>query len=267
MVSEITGYLCAFFIGISLGTLGSGGSILTVPIMVYLMHISPVKATGYSLFVVGITSVIGWLQYVRKGLVHIKTAAIFAAPSLLSVFLTRRYIIPLVPDVIFSMHHFVLHKNLFILLLFATLMIVVAYHMIRKPDLTKIEKENIPAHFNYIFVIGFLTGILTGIVGVGGGFLIIPALVLFARIPIKMSVGTSLMVIAANALVGFAGELSSGSLIEWGFLFRFSLCSIGGIFIGFSVAKRIPAEKLKPAFGWFVLCMGIAIFLKEFFLT
>lgn len=252
-------------IGISLGTLGSGGSILTVPIMVYLMHLAPVQATGYSLFVVGLTSLIGWAQYLRKGLVHLKTAIIFAAPSLLSVFLTRRYLMPLIPDVIFYTVNFVLHKNLFIMLLFAVLMVIVAYNMIVKNKLSDEENIKAPAHFNYVFIIGFLTGILTGIVGIGGGFLIIPALVLFARIPIKMSVGTSLMVIAANAFVGFAGEVSSGAFIDWLFLFKFSAFSITGIFLGITISSRISSEKLKPAFGWFVLCMGIAILLKEFF--
>jgi uncharacterized protein len=252
-------------IGLSLGTLGSGGSILTVPIMVYLLHIEPVQATGYSLFVVGLTSLIGWAQYMRKGLVHLKTAFIFAAPSLLSVFLTRRYVVPLIPDVVLTLGAFELQKNLFVMLLFAVLMVVVAYNMIKQSKLADEELNKAPAHFNYVFIIGFFTGILTGIVGIGGGFLIIPALVFFARIPIKMSVGTSLLVIAANAFVGFAGELATGANINWPFLFKFSSFSITGIFIGISVSSKISSQKLKPVFGWFVFFMGIAILIKEFF--
>lgn len=250
-------------IGVSLGTLGSGGSILTVPIMVYLMNISPVTATGYSLFVVGLTSLVGWVNYTRKGLVHLKTALIFALPSLLSVFLTRKYLMPLIPDVIFSSGNFTLHKNLFIMLLFAVLMVVVAYKMIKTDNLKKEEEKIETQHYSLVMLIGFFTGILTGIVGIGGGFLIIPALVFFARIPIKMSVGTSLMIIAANSFIGFAGELATGTFIDWRFLFTFSAFSVFGIVIGIKISSHVPSSKLKPAFGWFVLAMGVAILLRE----
>ena len=249
-------------IGISLGTLGSGGSILTVPIMVYLLHISPVAATGYSLFVVGLTSLFGWATYMRKKLVHLKTALIFALPSLVSVFLTRRYLMPHIPDVIFSSGNFTLDKNLFIMLLFAVLMVVVAYNMIKNKNYREQENAATP-HYSYIIIIGFFTGILTGIVGIGGGFLIIPALVFFARIPIKMSVGTSLMIIAANSFIGFAGEISSGVFINWMFLLKFSAFSILGIAVGSKISSRLSSEELKRGFGWFVLVMGVAILVRE----
>ena len=250
-------------IGVSLGTLGSGGSILTVPIMVYLMHISPVTATGYSLFVVGLTSLFGWVNYTRKGLVHLKTALVFAVPSLVSVFFTRKYLMPLMPEVIFSSGNFVLGKNLFIMLLFAVLMVIVAYKMIKDDNLEREDDKKQVPHYSWVMVIGFFTGILTGIVGIGGGFLIIPALVFFARIPIKMSVGTSLMIIAANSFIGFAGEISTGALIDYSFLLRFSAFSIFGIAIGSKISSRIPSSKLKPVFGWFVLVMGLAILVRE----
>ncbi len=227
------------------------------------MHISPVTATGYSLFVVGLTSLFGWINYTRKGLVHLKTAVIFAVPSLVSVFLTRKYVMPLIPDVIFSSDSLTVNKNLFIMLLFAVLMVIVAYKMIKKDNLEKEEEKKDVPHYSWVMLIGFFTGILTGIVGIGGGFLIIPALVFFARIPIKMSVGTSLMIIAANSFIGFAGEISTGSLIDYNFLLRFSAFSILGILVGSKISARISSDGLKRAFGWFVLLMGVAILIRE----
>src|SRR5258706_14283580 len=143
----ILGYICAILVGVSLGVLGSGGSILTVPIMVYLLHVNPVDATGYSLFVVGASSAIGGIKYVRKNLVDVKTAFIFAVPSIVCVFLTRTFLMPAIPNPVFSSSSFVLSKELFILLLFAVLMIVVAFNMIRNgnykvPEETEIHSIN-----------------------------------------------------------------------------------------------------------------------------
>jgi len=148
MLIEIIGYGCALLVGISLGILGSGGSMLTVPIMVYLLSINPMEATGYSLFVVGITSAVGCAKYLRKKLVDVKMAIIFAAPSILSVFLTRKFLVPLIPNPVFTSPHFVLSKELFIIILFALLMIVVAYRMIRHADYA-VKEEKLGHPLNY----------------------------------------------------------------------------------------------------------------------
>lgn len=263
----ILGYICAILVGVSLGVLGSGGSILTVPIMVYLLNVNPVEATGYSLFVVGITSAIGCATYIRRKLVDIKTAAIFAAPSIVFVFLTRKYVMPAIPNPVIVTSSWVLSKELFIMLLFALLMIAVAYNMIRKSNYTEHEEKEFES-INYLWLVcvGAISGILTGILGVGGGFIIIPALVLLAGTSVRTSVGTSLLIIAFNSLVGFLGEIMERhEMINYKFLLTFAILSVAGIFIGFRAAlKRTPAQ-IKRTFGWFVLVMGVAIFIREIF--
>lgn len=252
-------------VGISLGVLGSGGSILTVPIMVYLFGVNVVDATGYSLFVVGTTSLIGAIKYINRKLVTLKTAAVFAIPSVISVFITRRFLMRAIPDPIINSQQFLLEKETLIMALFAMLMVIVGLNMIKK---STIENEHTHPSTSQsiagLILIGFATGILTGIVGVGGGFIIIPALVFFAGTPVKMSVGTSLIVIAANSFIGFGAEvLERNEAINWQFLITFSAFSIAGIYIGFGFANKISTVQLKKIFGWFVLVTGIVIFIKE----
>lgn len=260
----VLGYACSVIIGLTLGVLGSGGSILTVPVLVYLMQFSPIVATSYSLFIVGLTSLTGAMSYMKKGLVDYKTAVAFALPSFVSVYVVRRFLLVLIPDVVFRSGNFTLTKEIFIMVFFGVLMISAAFSMIRnKKYLDPADAET--GHFNYsrIFLWGFIVGAITGLVSVGGGFLIIPALVLFARVPIKMAVGTSLVIIAANAFIGFSGDLHNNQAMDWGFLFKFSVFSIIGIILGSNIARYIPAPRLKPLFGWFVLVMGCYVVIRE----
>ena len=259
----VLGYIGSILIGLTLGLLGSGGSILTVPVLVYLLHYSPVTATGYSLFIVGFTALVGATNYMRKRLVDYTTAMLFAVPSFISVYIVRRFFLPLVPEKIVEAGSFVLHKDLFIMLIFAVMMIAAGYSMVRNRLGDKNEKKT----FNYprIAQQGFIVGAITGLVSVGGGFLIIPSLVLFAKVPIRMAVGTSLIIIATNALVGFTGELHNNPNVDWYFLFYFCLFSVAGIIAGSTISHYIPSEKLKPLFGWFVLVMGGYIVVKELF--
>lgn len=268
MLIEIIGYACAMLVGISLGVLGSGGSILTVPIMVYLLHVNAVDATGYCLFVVGITSAIGCIPYIRKKLVDVRIAAIFAVPSIVSVFLTRKFLMPIIPNPVMVTSSFILSKELLIMLLFALVMIIVAYNMIRKADFKEQSEKDIQK-VNYIWLscIGLLSGIFTGILGVGGGFIIIPTLVLLAKIPIRMSVGTSLFIIAFNSLSGFTGEyMERHEIMDYSLLFLFAALSVAGIFIGFLLTLKLHPSQIKKIFGWFVLVMGFGILIKEIFL-
>jgi len=260
---DIAGYLASIFIGIALGLIGGGGSILTVPALVYLFSVDAVLATAYSLFIVGTTSVIGSFSYFKKGLVNIRTAVVFGIPSIIAVYLTRSYIVPAIPNEIFSLGDFTLTKSMLLMLLFAVLMIFASYSMIKK-DKTATEETPQKQQFNYLLILveGTLVGILTGLVGAGGGFLIIPALVILSKLPMKEAVGTSLVIIAAKSLIGFFGE-SGESLIDWIFLSKVTAFAIVGIFIGMALSKRVNGEKLKPAFGWFVLIMGIYIIIKE----
>jgi uncharacterized protein len=259
---EIIGYIASIAIGISLGLIGGGGSILTVPVLVYLFGLDAVMATGYSLFIVGLTSAVGSVDYYRKGLINVKTAVIFGIPSIAAVYATRAFIVPAIPDEVFTIGGFVVGKSLLLMLLFAVLMIAASYSMIRKD--TKKAEDTGEQKFNYPLILaeGGVVGVLTGLVGAGGGFLIIPALVVLSKLPMKMAVGTSLAIIAAKSLLGFSGELSSGN-IDWTFLLTISAFAIVGIFVGTALSKKIDGAKLKPAFGWFVLVMGIYIILKE----
>lgn len=262
---EFFGYIAAILIGISLGLIGSGGSILTVPVLVYLLNVDPVTATAYSLFIVGLTSLVGSASYMQKDLVSYKTAIVFSVPSFIAVFITRKFILPAIPDILFTIGDFLFTKDLFVMIFFAVLMILAAISMIKnnKPDISFNEQS-----FNYplIMVEGFIVGLLTGLVGAGGGFLIIPALVLLAKLPMKMAVGTSLLIIAAKSLIGFTGDLGIQREIDWVLLFLVSLLALSGIFAGSYLSKFISSQKLKPAFGWFVMLMGMYIIGKELFL-
>lgn len=264
---EIIGYICAIFIGVSLGLIGSGGSILTVPVLVYLFGIDAVSATAYSLFIVGFTAAIGSIGYFKKGLVNVKTALVFGLPSIVAVFVTRAYIVPAIPKEIMKVGDFVLTKNIMLMLLFAILMVAASYSMIKK-DKNKSQEQDEPQKFNYPVILaeGLIVGLITGLVGAGGGFLIIPALVLLSKLPMKEAVGTSLVIIAAKSLIGFFGENAETS-IDWQLLMLISVMATIGIFIGIFLSKKIDGAKLKPAFGWFVLVMGIYIITKELVFT
>lgn len=259
----ILGYVAAILIGVSLGLIGSGGSILTVPVLVYLFAIDPVMATAYSLFIVGTTSAVGSISYFKKGLVNIKTVIVFGIPSVIAVFLTRAYIIPNIPDKVFSLGNLTVTKNLLLMLLFAIIMILASLKMIitngeSKAGVGSLQKFNYPL----ILLEGLLVGTITGLVGAGGGFLIIPALVLLSKLPMKEAVGTSLMIIAAKSLIGFLGEPDL-AVMDWEFLSLITVIAAMGIIFGSLLANRINGKKLKPAFGWFVLVMGIYIIIRE----
>jgi uncharacterized protein len=262
-MTEIIGFALATVIGISLGLIGGGGSILTLPILVYLLGFSPILSTAYSLFIVGSTSLVGSVNYMKKGLVNYKTAVIFAIPSFLAVFLTRKYLMPAIPDTLFQLGNIEVTKDLGIMVLFALVMLMASYSMItdNKPE-TSEEDKGMKYNYPLIAIEGLVVGTLTGVVGAGGGFLIIPALVLLVRLPMKMAVGTSLLIIAAKSLIGFLGDLGNQA-IDWQFLLIFTGLSILGIFVGTYLTKFIPGEKLKKSFGWFVLIMAVYILVKE----
>jgi uncharacterized membrane protein YfcA len=259
----IIGFASAILIGVSLGLIGGGGSILTVPVLVYVLGVNPVLATAYSLFVVGSTSLVGAATYMKKGLVNYKTALVFAIPSFIAVFLTRKFLVPALPDPLFTVGEAIITKNIGIMVFFALIMLAASYSMITAKKCVDCD-ENEPVVFNFpmIALEGSVVGVITGIVGAGGGFLIIPALVLLAKLPMKLAVGTSLLIIAAKSLIGFLGDLSTQT-IDWQMLLIFTSLSIVGIFIGSALSKKINEKILKTGFGWFVLVMGIYIITKE----
>ncbi len=265
----IVGYLASALIGVSLGLIGGGGSILTVPVLVYLFDVEPVMATAYSLFIVGATSLVGtWPKY-NDGQVNLKTALIFGIPSILAVYATRAWLVPMIPDPVTTIGHLVITKAMLLMGLFAVLMVFASFSMIRNPTQPGEKDPNQgEQRFNYPMILleGTVVGILTGLVGAGGGFLIIPALVLFSKLPMKQAVGTSLLIIAAKSLFGFTGDLGQYQL-NWILLGSVTTLAIAGIFIGNRLSKNINGNALKRAFGWFVLVMGLYILAKEFYFT
>lgn len=264
---EIVGFFLAALVGISLGLIGGGGSILTVPILVYVMGINPLLATSYSLFIVGATSLVGAANNYRKGFVHFKTALLFGLSSITTVFVTRKFLMPEIPDIIYTNKYFHITHSMLTMVLFAILMLLASIAMIKGAkekvtyDLRKpVQRNNIARLLFY----GILIGLATGFLGAGGGFLLIPALVLLLKMPMKHAVGTSLLIIALNSLIGFTGDLGHFA-INWKFLIIITIIAVAGIFIGGLLAKKIEGYKLKRGFGWFVLIMGIYIILKELF--
>lgn len=261
-VVTIFGYIGALLIGLVLGLIGGGGSILTVPVLVYVLSVEPVIATAYSLFIVGVSSAVGAIRNAQKGMVDFRTGIVFAVPALVAVYLTRKFIVPAIPDHLFNAGSFEVTKSIGIMVFFAIIMLLASYSMIkgRKEETKELEKVS----YNYPMIVleGVVVGVLTGIVGAGGGFLIIPALVLLAKLPMKKAVATSLLIIAVKSLIGFIGDVQNIT-IDWLFLGIFTAISIGGIFIGLYLNKFINGAKLKKGFGWFVLIMGVYIVLKE----
>ena len=258
------GYFISIIIGLSLGLIGGGGSILAVPILVYLFHINPEQATSYSLFIVGITAMVGSYSHYKLGNLKIKAALVFALPSVLSLLFVRDVILPRIPSIVFTVNSFEVSKNLMIMIVFAFLMIAASISMIRRSTPKEIVIRDGSIR---IAAIGLLVGFITGFLGAGGGFLIIPALLFFANLPMKQALGTSLLIIFINSLIGFAGDVLKGNEIHYELLLTISAIALIGMFIGTYLSKKIDGAKLKPAFGWFVLVMGIYIIIKEFFLN
>ena len=261
-LNQIIGYILAVFVGITLGLIGSGGSILSVPILVYVVGIEPVLATAYSLFIVGTTALVGGFQKAKQKLVDFKKVLLFGIPTVVAVFITRRLIVPTIPDLIFSTNNFVLQKSVLIMLVFAIVMVFASIRMI-KP--IKEESLDTTSQLNYFSIMlnGLLIGFIAGFVGAGGGFLIIPALLFLAKTPMKIAIGTSLFIVATQSLIGFLGDIRPNQIIDWQFLTLFTGFSIVGVFIGNQLSKLVSGEKLKTGFGWFVLAMGIYIIGKE----
>jgi len=261
--SSIVGAIASLLIGLSLGLIGGGGSILTVPVLVYLFNVDPLQATAYSLFIVGATSAIGAFPKYKEGQVNLKTALIFGAPSIIAVYATRKWVVPAIPTQIGQWGEFVLTKNVLLMLLFALLMVAASFSMIStQKSLGVAEKKS--QFFNYplILIEGAIVGLLTGLVGAGGGFLIIPALVILTGLPMKQAVGTSLLIIAAKSLIGFTGDVTEQA-IDWVLLGFVTAMAVVGIIVGNQLSKKIDGNKLKKGFGWFVLVMGLYILIKE----
>jgi len=262
---ELFGYICALIIGISLGLIGGGGSILAVPVLAYLFSVNEKVATAYSLFIVGTSALVGGIKQHFKGYVDWKTAIVFGIPAIIGVTIVRHYVVPILPAVLFNVGDFEFTRRMGMFGLFALLMIPAAFSMLKNGK----EKETLgKVTYNYPLILaeGLIVGAVTGFIGAGGGFLIIPALVILANVKMKVAVGTSLIIIAFKSLLGFFLGDAQTMDVDWQFLAIFTGLSLVGIFIGSYIGNFIDGKKLKKGFGYFIFVMAGFIFYMEFFI-
>lgn len=257
----IWGLILTVFSGLTLGLVGGGGTILMLPILHYVMGFSISASTRLSMAIVGVTAFVGSLEYFRRGDVAIRAGFIFAIPSLLSVTMVRAFILPKIPTSIATVGHVEITKDKAILLLFSCVMILVAMAMLRPVENPSRAIKNSVLSMSLSSAI---VGLLTGFVGAGGGFLIVPALHLILNLPLRMAIGTSLFVIFINSVVGFAADLIKGSPLPWSSLAIVIVASVLGMFFGLTVSKKVRQHQLKKAFAFFILIIASLIFLKEF---
>lgn len=258
---EIAGFFAAFIIGITLGLIGGGGSILTIPVLVYLFHIPPTIATGYSLFIVGISSLAGSYNSFRKGNINMKAVLYFGITSIITVVLIRKLLLPIIPEQFFNLGSFIVTRSFLTMILLAIVMILASFNMIYKP--TPKHVQHVPnMHYGKALIRGVEIGILTGLLGAGGGFLIIPVLIFSFHLSMKKAVGTSLLIIALNSLFGFASDLTQYEM-NWQLLLSLTAIAVAGTFVGNLLGLKIPGEKLKKGFGIFILLAGCYIILHE----
>jgi hypothetical protein len=237
----------AALIGLSLGLLGGGGSILTVPVFVYLLGFEPKEAIATTLAVVGVTSLFGAAGHWRAGNVNPRLAALFGVVAMGGTYLGARLA-----------HHL---SGAVQLTLFAVVMLAAAYFMSRPRPREPAAAPGDAAGrmpLGKVAAVGIGVGMLTGVVGVGGGFLIVPALVLLGRVPMRQAVGTSLLVIAMNSAAGFAGYWGRVE-VRWGFLALFTAVAIAGILVGTRLSRSVPQQALRRAFA--VLLVIVAGFI------
>lgn len=259
---DIVGILATILMGLALGVFGGGGSILTVPILVYLFKIDPLQATFYSLIIVGSSALFGMYWYSTKHLVEYKKGIIFSIPSLLTISLIRYFLLPSLPNTLFVFMDKPITKNLFIMLFFSLAMSIAAIKMMSSK--TEILESSAPRKKQLVFY-GFLVGVVTGFAGAGGGFLIVPALVFMAKLPMKKAVGTSLGIIFLNSLIGVLADQKSFAQTDNAFLFKIMALSFVGVIAGKFIADKVDGQTLRPIFGKFILVVGVFIFIQQIY--
>jgi len=264
-INLILGYLGALFVGITLGLIGSGGSILSLPIFVYLFGLNPVIASAYSLFTVGLTSLVGSIKNIKLKLIDINTVVYFSFSAAISVYVTRKYLIDLIPDEIVTIGSLLITKEKFLMLFFSILIYFAGIAMIKKRmNKSKSQRRKSKYDKGLILLEGTLVGFVTGLVGAGGGFIIIPVLVLFSKLNMKNAIATSLVIISVKSLIGFIGDIEN-HLIDWVFLLKFSLISIIGIYLGQAIGLKIDGSKLKKGFGYFIIIVASCVIILEIY--
>jgi hypothetical protein len=248
---QILGFALAALIGLSLGLLGGGGSTLTVPVFVYVLGFAPKDAIAMSLPVVGVTSLVGAMSHWRSGNVRIRTALLFGVVAMAGSYLAARFVAPLMSGALQ-------------LALLAIVMLAAAVSMFRSAGRTASAggKAPQPIALPLLGGVALSVGAMTGIVGIGGGFLIVPALVLLARVPMKEAVGTSLLVIALNTASGYIGY-AGRTTMAWEFLAGFTLIAIAGILAGTRLVRYVSQAQLKRAFAVFLIAIGAFVLIQN----
>ena len=259
--TELLGYFGALIIGLVVGLFGGGGSILAVPIFVYLFHLNPILATSYSLFVVGFSAAAGTIINIKKKLIDYRIAIIFSFPALFSVFVVRRYLISSLPEVILDTGSIYITTKMALMLLFSIVILLSSFSMLKKNKAVIAQKLN-NTNYSLLLITGSVVGVLTGLVGAGGGFIIVPSLVFFAGLKIKQAVATSLVIITCNALFGFLSDITQVN-IDWFFLTSITLISVLGIVLGSYLSNFINDMSLKKNFARFILLIALMIICNE----
>jgi uncharacterized membrane protein YfcA len=260
---DYLGYFALIGIGLILSLTGAGGSLLSLPILVYLFSLDVVTASSYSLFIVGTTSLIGaWLEHKRHR-VDFRTGIVFGIFSVISIFVTRTWIVPRIPDEILLSDSLTVTKRVLMLGIFALLAISSSAIILLKHTWT--TSHTAESRLKFLIPTGIVTGIVVGLAGVGGGFLILPSLLLFARLPFKPAVGTTLLIIGFNSMLGFLGDVINYP-INWLFLLLITCFSIVGMLLGHLYSARMPRHYIRLAFGWIVLTVAVAMLAREFVL-
>lgn len=263
-IIEFFGFVGAFFIGLIMGVLGGGGSILAVPILAYIFHFDEKIATAYSLCIVGSTGLIGGVRQALQKMVDWKVVFQFGFPAVIGITIVRAFLIPALPSDLFTIGDFFVTRRMAMFGLFAFLMVFAAISMLKgkKDDENIVENQ---LKFNPVLLIqGFLIGGLTGMVGAGGGFLIVPALMMVAKLNMRKASATSLVIIAINSLIGFFIGDALHIKIDWTFLSIFIGISMLGILVGTYINKFLPIKFLKRTFAIFIILMAIFMFIEEF---
>jgi uncharacterized membrane protein YfcA len=253
---HIAGYCLAVFAGLCLALMGGGGSILVVPILVGFFSIDPAIATTYSLLIVGMTAFSGTVSQYKSKSIDFSKLLLFGIPSILVLFAMRRMVMQAIPEIIFKAGSCVITKPVLIMSVFLVMMIIAAARMIRHQK--KLEAPDKIKHVRLILQ-GSITGAITGFIGIGGGFIIVPSLVLFAGMQMKKAAATSLAIIVLNCAVGLACSSTSLIQTDFWFLTRFCSLTVAGVLAGSWLLKFIPDRNLKPLFGWIVLASGTII--------
>lgn len=261
----VVGHFFIFLMGLILGMMGAGGSILTIPIFVYLFNMEPFIAATHSLFVVAVTALFGSFSYIRKKEISVVKGITFIIPSFLGVVFAKKFILNIIPMTIYRSSHIQITKNFIIMTVFSILMMAASWTIL-KNKIYEAHFNNKKSHRLVMALLGFVVGVVIGFVGIGGGFIMIPVFVILMGLKMREAIGTSLVIISINALFGFLLSLNEFSvLINWQFLSIASLIAILGALMGSRYSHLINEKKLKFFFGWAILYLSLFIIGEQIF--